>query len=99
MQPISRRTFVAGAALTARAYSQIKGANERIRVGVIGCGGQATAHMTTLVKMRDSDNLEVLAVCDVFTKHAEQASKLTGGKIIKDYRGLQIGRASCRERV
>jgi len=30
---------------TARSYSQIQGAGERIRMGVIGCGGMATEHM------------------------------------------------------
>ncbi|MGH9667819.1 MAG: Gfo/Idh/MocA family protein [Bryobacteraceae bacterium] len=88
MESITRRTFVAGAALTAHAYSQVKGANDRLRVGVIGCGGQATAHMKTLVKMRDSDNVEVSAVCDLFTKRADAGATLTGGKIIKDYRDL-----------
>jgi len=57
-----------------------------MRIGVIGCGGQGTAHMRTLVKMRDSDNIDVLNVCDIFTKRAEAAAQLTGGKVVKDYR-------------
>lgn len=85
---LTRREFVAATAATALSYSQLKGANERLRIGVIGCGGQATSHMQALVKMRDSDNCEVLAVCDVFDKRAEQAAQLTGGKIVKDYRRL-----------
>jgi predicted dehydrogenase len=42
--------------------------------------------MRALVKMRESDNCDVLAVCDVFDKRAERAAQLTGGKIVKDYR-------------
>ncbi len=66
----------------------MKGANDKLRVGVIGTGGMAGGHMRSLVQNRDKDNVEILAVCDVYDKRAEQASKLTGGKIIKDYRAL-----------
>ena len=45
-------------------------------------------HMHALVKMREPDNCDVAAVCDVFDKRAEQAAQLTGGKIVKDYRRL-----------
>ncbi len=86
--PITRRDFVAASAVTALGYSQVKGANERLRIGVIGCGGQATGHMRALVKMRESDNCDVVSVCDVYDKRAEQAAQLTGGKIVKDYRKL-----------
>jgi predicted dehydrogenase len=83
---MTRREFVAASAASALSYSQVKGANERLRIGVIGCGGQATDHMRNLVKMRETDNCDVIAVCDVFDKRAEQAASLTGGKIVKDYR-------------
>jgi predicted dehydrogenase len=85
---INRREFVASAAMAARAYAQVRGAGERIRIGVIGCGSQGTAHMQTLVKMRETDNIDILNVCDVYSKRADAASQLTGGKIVKDYRQL-----------
>src|SRR4051794_12086006 len=89
MSELTRRGFIAAAAaVSAHAYSKIPGANDRIRIGVIGCGGQATGHMRALVKMRESDNLEIPQVCDVYDKRAQQAAELTGGKIIKDYRRL-----------
>jgi predicted dehydrogenase len=89
MPPLSRRTFVAGAtAITALSYAKIPGANERLRIGVIGCGGQAMGHMRALVEMRESGNCDVIAVCDVFDKRGEQAAALTGGKIVKDYRRM-----------
>ncbi len=86
--PLTRREFVAASAATALSYAQVKGANDRLRIGVIGCGGQATSHMKALVKMRESDNCDILAVCDVFDKRAQEAAQLTGGKIVKDYRKL-----------
>ncbi len=86
---ISRREFVGAAALlTAGSYSRILGANERLRVGVIGAGGMATAHMNALLGMKDSDNVEIVAVSDVYDKRRDIAAKLTGGKPYKDYRAL-----------
>src|SRR5579885_2103872 len=87
MPEITRRDFVAGAAaVTASAYAQTSGAGERIRIGVIGCGGQATSHMRTLMRMRDTDNVDVLNVCDIYTKRLDAAAHLTGAKPVKDYR-------------
>lgn len=92
MSPYSRRQFLgaAGAATvaTARSYAQVAGAGNRLRVGVIGCGGMANGHMRNLAKMRETDNVAVVAVCDIFDKRAEAAAELTGGKIYKDYRRL-----------
>src|SRR5579885_3599995 len=88
MPHLSRRDFVAGSAFTALSYSRTIGANERLRIGVIGCGGQATDHMRNLVKMRESDNCDVINVCDVFDKRADKAAELTGGKVVKDYRRI-----------
>jgi predicted dehydrogenase len=96
MESVSRREFVTtglatGAtvmSLHAAAYPRVRGANDRLRIGIIGCGGMATGHMRALVRMREDENLDLAAVCDLWDKRAEQASQLTGGKIIKDYRRL-----------
>ena len=99
---ISRRRFVkvlAGSAagvtlfgsnvnLLAKGYSQIVGANEKIKIGVIGCGGMATHHMNALLKMQDTDNIEIAAVCDVYTNRLEKAKELTKAQGFKDYRKL-----------
>jgi predicted dehydrogenase len=89
----SRREFfgVSSAALltsTARGYSQISGANERLRVGVIGCGGQAMGHMRALKRNKDADNVEIIAVSDIYKKRRDQAADLTGGKPYKNYHDL-----------
>ena len=88
---LTRRQFAAyGAAslVTARGYSAIQGANDRLRIGVIGAGGMATSHMKTLVKMTQTDNMEIVNVCDIYSKRLEAAASLTGGKPVKDYRQL-----------
>src|SRR5260370_2379840 len=84
MLTLSRRTFVTGAtAFTALSYAKIPGANDRLRIGVIGCGGQAMGHMRALVKMREPDNCDIIGVSDVFDKPSKQASQLTGRKTVK----------------
>jgi predicted dehydrogenase len=85
---MTRRNFIASSAVTAMSYSRVQGANDRLRIGVIGCGGQSMGHMRTLTKMRESDNCEVVSVCDVYDKRAQAAAQLTGGKIVKDYRRI-----------
>jgi len=84
--PVSRRQFVqtvaAASVLSARGYS----ANNRLRIGIIGAGGMATNHMEALVKMRESDNFEIVNVCDIYGKRLDQAAQLTGGKPLNDYR-------------
>lgn len=90
---ISRRTFVSGTAasvmMTAAGARRVLGANGRLRIGVIGCGGLATgAHIPALMKMKESDNVEIVAVCDVWQKALDRAAATTGAKPYKDYRTI-----------
>lgn len=68
--------------------STILGANESMKVGVIGCGGMANSHMDALLAMRETDNVEIAAVCDIFTKRLEAAAAKTGAMAYKEYKGL-----------
>lgn len=88
---MERRTFLSGgaAAVTARAYSQVAGAGDRLRWGLIGCGLQGTSHLGRILKMAESDNVQVAAVCDVYDKRAEAAAALApGAKPYRDYRRM-----------
>jgi predicted dehydrogenase len=88
---VSRRSFIAAssaAAWTARSYSQIVGANDRLRVGVVGCGGMANAHMRVLLRNKETDNVQITAVCDLYKKRLDEAATLTGGKPFKSYQEL-----------
>ena len=80
------QSVAAASLLSARSSAAITGSNDRLRIGVIGAGVQATDHMQTLVKMRDGDNLEIVNVCDIYDKRLDKAAQLTGGKPVKDYR-------------
>ncbi|GMV99859.1 MAG: dehydrogenase [Candidatus Hydrogenedentota bacterium] len=77
---MKRRTFLkaAGAAMltplgfSARSYGQISGANSRLNVGFIGCGGMAGAHLGALLAMRDEENVTISTVCDIYETRAKQ---------------------------
>jgi predicted dehydrogenase len=99
---ISRRKFVKGLAgsaagiavfggspgMSAISYSRIMGANERINIGVIGCGGMAGSHMEALLGMKQSDNVEISAVCDIYTTRLEKAKELTKAQAYKNYQDI-----------
>ena len=82
-----RRSGLAAAALSARSYGRVRGANHRLRIGIIGCGKIAGSHhLPKLLKMSESANVEVVAVSDVFRSRAkkfqERISK-AGGRAIE----------------
>jgi predicted dehydrogenase len=89
---ISRREFagaVTATAWTARSYAQIEGANDRLNIGVVGCGGMANAHMRRLLKFGEKeDNFKFVAVCDLYDKRRDEAAQLTGGKPYTRYHEL-----------
>ena len=77
----SRREFLktatAGTAalgMTATSYARVVGANDRIRLGQIGCGGRGFgAHMAGVNKHAKQENVEFVAVCDVWSQYLERA--------------------------
>jgi predicted dehydrogenase len=90
---ISRRAFVSASAAsivaTAASANRVLGANNRLRVGIIGCGGLAQgAHIPSLMRMKEADNVEIVAVCDVYQKRLDQAAATTGAAPVKDYRAM-----------
>ncbi|MEK7685618.1 MAG: Gfo/Idh/MocA family oxidoreductase [Verrucomicrobiota bacterium] len=61
--------------------------NERIRYALIGCGGQGNGHLDSVMKLKAGGYpVEIVAVCDVYAKRAEEAARKTGGKACADYR-------------
>ncbi len=81
-------TFGSTLGMAAKSYSQIIGANERINIGVIGCGSMANAHMEALLQMKQSDNVEITAVCDVYSNRLDRAKELTKAKAYKNYQEI-----------
>lgn len=59
----NRRAFLTAATLTALSQTRILGANERIRIGIIGAGGRSRQLVRALGA---SGGNEIVAVCDVY---------------------------------
>jgi len=92
---VTRRQFVKSSALALGSLSlasllpaSAAGANDRIRVGVIGCGGMGTGHVGSLVKRSADDNISVVAVSDVYQRRVTRAKNICQGNGYLDYRRL-----------
>lgn len=93
----TRRDFVkAGAAAsamaasspwTAESYARVVGANERIRVGMIGLGGMGTSHANCIRDLAETNNLQAVSTADCWlTRAQEGASTLGAENAYSDYR-------------
>ena len=87
----TRRAFLtaaSGLVIGARvAGAAAQGANDRIRIGVIGTGGRARGLMTALKRLPGTD---LVAVCDVYEPRLLQAAEIAGAAATKtvDYRRI-----------
>ena len=84
---VPRRTFLRTAsAVTALSYSRVYGANERIQLGLIGCGERGRYDMGNFVK---SGKVDVVALCDIYGNNID-AAKTTApnAKTFGDHRKL-----------
>jgi len=81
-------TFGSTMGMSAKSYSRIIGANEKMNIGVVGCGSMANTHMNALLKMKQSDNVEIAAVCDVYSNRLDKAKELTGAEAYKNYQEI-----------
>jgi predicted dehydrogenase len=71
--PIQRRDLLRAASLssiTAASYSRVMGANDKISLGVIGCGGRGLGVMGIFQK---NPAIQVRAVCDVYGVQIDRA--------------------------
>lgn len=65
------------AALTAKSYAQVAGANERLGIAFLGVGGRCQQHIDVYNAIRQTKNLAAIGVCDVWDGDA-QLSRGTG---------------------
>lgn len=72
------KTAAAGAAavsLSASSYARVIGANDRISIGIIGCGSRGIdAHMTGINTHAKAMNVEITAVCDPWSVRRDMAA-------------------------
>jgi predicted dehydrogenase len=92
-EKINRRNFITGASsvglgmLSASSMGRVLGANDRIRLGIIGAGGRGRSLMTSFNKF---PNIEFIAVCDVYEPRQQLGLKLAreGAQVTYEYREL-----------
>jgi len=64
--------------LSATSYARTIGANDRIRLGIIGCGSRGIkAHMEGVHPYDKSENIEIIAVADPWRVRTEMAAGVT----------------------
>jgi len=81
-----RDVFRSAAAFTAASYSRVMGANDRVHLGLFGCGERGTSVRGVFQK---SAAVEVHAVCDVYGARIDQArNKAPDAKSFTDHRKL-----------
>ena len=92
-EQINRRDFFKRAAVSTAGVSlamsgastgSVLSANDRIRLGLIGCGRQGVDNMRHFMKQ----GVEVAAVCDVYEPNLQKGLEAAGGKAkaLKDFR-------------
>jgi predicted dehydrogenase len=97
--PVNRREFLeksaaavaAGAVLphTALSYSRIPGANDRISLGHVGIGNRGRDLDLIASKLKSSHNVEMTAVCDLWTVNREKAAATNAGYYGRPPRAVQ----------
>ena len=65
----------AAVAGTALSYNRIRGANERISLGHIGAGARGSELAWIVSQLKDRNNVEMTAVCDLWKVNRERAAQ------------------------
>ncbi len=82
----SRRAFLGAAALAGAAApvmgnpaKGVIGANDRVRIGHIGTGGNGTGMLRRIVRRgQELGDVEAAAICDVYSRYRERANRYAG---------------------
>lgn len=97
--PVSRRQFIGGAAgaaagalvtsTSASSYARIRGANDRIQIGMLGCGARADGLLAMVGMSRKSGNLQLRSVCDLWTYNRDRMKARVADKLGDDARAFK----------
>ncbi len=98
----SRRTFIKQATLasagvllartawSAKSYKRIIGANDRVRVGVVGFSDRhKSSHIPSFMNHYKELNFEVVAVSDIWNKRREEGAAIWKGKMQNDVKAFR----------
>ena len=82
---------VLASAGVAPASATVIGANERLNYAFVGVGGMGSGHLRVIKDLAQEQNLNIVAVCDVWEKRRREAASAAGlpeSKAYNDYRKL-----------
>jgi predicted dehydrogenase len=81
------KTMAGAGVLTAASYRRVLGANDRVRVGLIGNGLIGKRH---LLDFQAQPDVEIAAVCEVSDERLDEAASMAGGTATrhKDFRRM-----------
>jgi predicted dehydrogenase len=84
---VPRRAFLRGVtAATALSYSRVFGANDRVQLGLIGCGERGRSDMGKFIK---AGNTDVVALCDIYGAQTDRAKQAApNARTFTDHRAL-----------
>jgi predicted dehydrogenase len=94
---LTRRQFIRRTSTAAAAYvlagasaQPVRGANERIGVGFIGCGGRSGAHFEAVhwLKTQAKEPVDIVAASDLYRPRLQQRAQGYGAKAYADYHEL-----------
>ncbi len=91
VQNMNRRRFartvaVGAAAMSAASYNRVLGANGKINLGLIGCGGRGKNVLESFVA---NSSIQANALCDVYAARIDEAMKIApGAKGYKEHEDL-----------
>ena len=80
---MNRRNFLGTTALgvagtvtafSANSYARVKGANDRVNIGFLGCGSRSSGHRNMVEMSYKDKNLGVVAVCDLWSGNRKKAA-------------------------
>ncbi|MHC4212817.1 MAG: Gfo/Idh/MocA family protein [Planctomycetota bacterium] len=94
---LTRRQFIKGTGKAAAAITiaqsistRVRGANERLGIGFIGCGGRGSGHLKVVhwLKTSAKEPIELVAACDAYRPRMQKAVDGYGVKGYMDHREL-----------
>ena len=100
---VSRRSFLTSSVAGATAFQIIKpelvrgAGNEKLKAGLVGCGGRGTQAMQNI--LTGSDNVEIVAMADVFEDRLEDSLRKIEGPQAGARRPRQGGRRAPLRRL
>lgn len=81
----SAGVYLGGLGLSAKSYGRIIGANDRVRVGVVGFSDRhKSSHVPSFMNHYKELNFDVVAVSDIWNKRREEGAALWKGKMGHD---------------